>query len=127
MLYAEAFKKCVAEAASFSMRKTLCCRCDQNAADESKILRRRVQKFHRRRGNAADANNYLAMRDLQNIPISEGVRPCRARNTTTRNLYAMRLFSDNQWNCFNTAVTLRRSPRLTSGTVLAAERCTISK
>ena len=49
MLYAEASKKCVAEAVSLPMRPILCPRGDQNAVDESKIYRRRVQHIFRRR------------------------------------------------------------------------------
>ena len=48
MLYAEASKTCVAEAESLPGRPILCRRGDQNAADESKIFRRRVQGFRRR-------------------------------------------------------------------------------
>ena len=40
--------KCVAEAVSLPRRSILCRRGDQNAADESKIFRRRVQGFRRR-------------------------------------------------------------------------------
>ena len=36
----------------------MCRRGDQNAAADSKIFRRHVQWFYRRRGNAADATSY---------------------------------------------------------------------
>ena len=70
MLYVKVSKKCIAEVVSLPRRTILCRRHDQNAADVSKIFRRRVQgfrrrvqRFHRRRGNAADATSYLLYDD----------------------------------------------------------------
>ena len=48
-------------------------------------------------------------------------------DTRTSSLYSTRHFTGNQWSSFSTAVMLRRSPRLTRSTTLAAERCTISR
>ena len=48
MLYVKVSKKCVAEVVSLPRRPILCRRDDQNAADVSKIFRRRVQGFRRR-------------------------------------------------------------------------------
>ena len=48
MLYVKVSKKCVAEVVSLPRRPILCRRDDQNAADVSKIFRRRIQGFLRR-------------------------------------------------------------------------------
>ena len=56
-----------------------------------------------------------------------GVRSCWARNPVTSNLYSVRYFTGNQWNCCSAAAKLRRSPRLTHSPTLAAERCATSR
>ena len=112
MLYVKVSKKCVAEVVSLPRRPILCRRDDQNAADVSKIFRRRIQgflrrvqnilptrprisptrqkyfadaskifrprvqgfrrrvrRFHRRRGNAADATSYQVVNwNIGNFP-----------------------------------------------------------
>ena len=69
----------------------MCRRGDQNAADDSKIFRRRVQgfrrrvqRFHRRHGNAADANSYHIHSNYTRTLTTQHIRGRKRTRTRTR-------------------------------------------